>query len=114
MRKLTLVWSAIGSPRPLPNTGGGRVNDQLVRVPVVLPWLVIWSVQVPVELIPLSWLSGICGLNGPMSNGGAAVCMGCVAKSSKVVLVKLDRGGLLPTFVNNLIGITVLSGAIRT
>src|SRR5262249_3653271 len=46
MRKLTLAWSATGSPSPVPSPALGNCNDQFVSLPWLLPVFVIDRVQV--------------------------------------------------------------------
>src|SRR4051812_21790639 len=66
MRKLTVVSSDAACPEPLFGTGLSSVSDQLFSVPVaVVLVVVICSVHVPVEIMPVNALSGSCGLKRP-------------------------------------------------
>src|SRR5690242_10664504 len=62
MRKLELDWSATGSPRPEVGSGFSKLSDQLLRVAVVPPALVMTSCHVPPESNPRNPLKlGACG-----------------------------------------------------
>ena len=66
IRKLAVAWSAVGSPRPVPETLLRNVSDHDVIVPVEAPALSTSSVQVPAELGPplgttKTLLSETCG-----------------------------------------------------
>src|SRR5262245_318404 len=66
IRKLAVLVSATGSPRPVPRTGFWRLSDQLLIVPVtVCDLLVISSRQRPGDSLFLSTLSGSRGLYVP-------------------------------------------------
>src|SRR5262245_59724396 len=46
-RKCGVIWSAIGSPRPVDGTDLGRNKLQRSSVPDKVPWLVICKIHVP-------------------------------------------------------------------
>ncbi len=54
MRKLVLMLSAPGSPRPEVGTGFWKLSDQLLKVPVPLVVELFWmtSIQVPWAFMP--------------------------------------------------------------
>ena len=90
MRKLVLILSLPGSPRPEVGTGFWKLSDQLLKVPVPPVVELFWmtSVQVPWAFRPANADSGICGLN-VAKNGALPFWIGVAALSSKIVLVKL-------------------------
>ena len=70
--KLTVAWSATGSPRPLIGTFLVRVSDQLLSVPMMPSDLssMIRRVQVPLELIaPPTWPETRAWRNPPACSG---------------------------------------------
>src|SRR3954451_21356681 len=102
MRKLAVAWSAVNSPRPVDGTPLLRVRDQLLRIPA---WLLstsslITNVQVPAAFLPLNELKGSSGWNEP-KNDGVPDVIEVTALSSRIVLLKLARVPLAPTFLNN-------------
>ena len=118
MRKWGAIWSATGSPRPVPGAALIRFSVQLTNVPSrVEELLLICRIQLPCEARCLKALSGSWGLNGPVPipvpGWVAASWMGALALSSKVVPVKLAWGVLpaVPTPVNSLT--LVPSGPMR-
>ena len=91
MRNDALIWSATGSPRPLPGTVLGNRSSQWVSVPAVLdlPLFVIVNFQAPAEPLPFKTERGVCGLNGPPKIGWGHSTWQHAAKLAEAAKVKL-------------------------
>ena len=112
MRKLTVAWSATGSPSPVAGIGFVRFSDHELIVPVRPdPLSVISSVQLPPEILFLNTDSGKRGLNVP-KKGGPPFWIGVLAVSSNVVCEKSAWRPVWPTLEKSCTLVTP-SGAIR-